>query len=164
MPGSYPTISQLSDVFLRKLYNMHTSSIALATLLLLGPQITEARQNVKGSLTAATPMSCRIEGKIVRTINPDKASAGPCAHYCCAALVKVMSVNNCGQSVTSPLSEGDTVTMRFEYTLHGTARLFPKMKAQYPGLKKGQTFTANAEQRLHMGGNPEYVVYGYTTK
>lgn len=144
---------------------MRITIMALTALLLSSHwQQADARQRVKGSLTAATPMSCRIEGKIVRTIGADKTATGPCARYSCAALVKIISVNNCGQSVTAPLSEEDTVTIRFEYTLHSTTKLFPKMKARYPGLKKGKTFTANAEQRLRMGANPEYVVYGYTTK
>lgn len=140
------------------------ATIVLAVAILTGLGNTHARQRTKGSLTPATPMSCKVEGKILRTIGADKSATGPRARYSCAALVKVLSVQDCGQSVSAPLSEGDTVTMRFEYTLHATAKLYPKMKAQYPGLKKGQTFTANAEQRLRMGSSPDYIVYGYTTK
>ena len=79
-------------------------------------------------------------------------------------MVKIMSVFGCGSSVSQSLAEGDTVTMRFVYTLHKTASLFPKMKVQYPGLKKGNKFTATAEERLKPGTQAEFIIFDYKLK
>jgi hypothetical protein len=146
---------------------MRNKVVTLIVAILVGCCTAGSAQQRKtsGTLTAATPMSCRIEGKIVsmlKGLDNDKKST--CYKYGCTARVKLISVSDCGASVTAPLNEGDTVTMRFAYTLHATAKIFPSMKAQYPGLKKGNTFTANAEQRLQMGREPEYTIYGYKIK
>lgn len=111
------------------------------------------------------PMSCRVKGRIISVLKVgevDKKSV--CAKYPCRAKVKVMDVNNCGSSVTVPLNIGDTVEMSFVYTLHRTKKIFPKMKARYPGMKKGNIFIAVAEQRNIIGGASEFIVYDYSLK
>jgi hypothetical protein len=146
---------------------MRNKVVTIIAAILVGCFTASSAQQRKasGTLTAATPMSCRIEGKILRILKTkDNDKKSPCYKYGCTARVKLISVEDCGGSVTAPLNEGDTVTMKFAYTLHSTAKIFPSMKAQYPGLKKGNTFTANAEQRLQMGKEPEYTIYGYKVK
>jgi hypothetical protein len=115
--------------------------------------------------SAATPMSCSFEGKIIRILDErDADKTSPCHKNPCRAAVKVLSIGSCGQGVTAGVNEGDTVIMQFAYTLKASQKLFPKMVTHYPGLKKGNTFSANAEQRLRMGGKSEFIVYGYTKK
>ncbi len=118
-----------------------------------------------GSTTAATPMSCRIAGVIVHIQQGHDADTGSVCHkYACRALVRITSVSECGPGVSAAPTEGDTVAIRFAYSLTKTAIALPMMRPQYPGLKKGSAFVANAEQRLQMGGGSEYVVYGYEAK
>jgi hypothetical protein len=114
---------------------------------------------------ANTPMSCRIEGRILRVLPPqtdDKTSL--CSKHPCTARVLINDVSACGSAVSLPLNAGDTVTITFSYTLDATSKLFPAMKVQYPGLKKGDVFKASAEQRLVMGGEGQFVVTAYSRK
>ena len=111
---------------------------------------------------STSPMSCRVAGKVIEIMNVYDADTGSlCSKYPCRAKVKIVSLPACGSSVTQALSVGDTIEVRFVYTLHKTATLFPVMKAQYPGLKKGQTFKADAEQRIAPGMNGAFIVFGY---
>jgi len=110
----------------------------------------------------STPMSCRMEGAIVKVLkasDPDKKNL--CSKHACRALVKIISVDACGPGVSLRYNSGDVVEMYFAYSLSNTRKLFPNMKVVYPGLKKGQHFTARIEQRLRPGGEGEFVVYGY---
>lgn len=109
-----------------------------------------------------TPMSCRMEGAIVKVLkasDPDKKNL--CSKHACRALVKIISVDACGPGVSLRYNSGDVVEMYFAYSLSNTRKLFPNMEVVYPGLKKGQHFTARIEQRLRPGGEGEFVVYGY---
>ena len=116
-------------------------------------------------LTAAAqkPGSCKVEGKIVSVVNKlEKDTGSICSKYPCRAKVKILDVSECGSSIAYPLHVNDIVEMRFEYTLHSTATILPAMKVHFPGLKKGDRFITRAEQRLKMGSNVEWVVYGYS--
>jgi hypothetical protein len=114
---------------------------------------------------APGPMSCKIEGKIIRILPPSAGDGNSiCAKYPCRAKVKIIEVFGCGSSVSAALNQGDTLTMRFPNTLHPTAKIFPKMKVQYPGLKKGSEFIAIAEQRLIPGATAGYTIFDYELK
>ncbi len=111
---------------------------------------------------STNPMSCRVTAKVVEIISERDADTGSlCAKYPCKAKVQLINVQACGSGVSQAHNVGDTVEMRFVYTLHKTAKLFPNMKSQYPGLKRGQTFTADAEQRIAPGMNGAFIVFGY---
>jgi hypothetical protein len=141
--------------------------IKLAPLLLFIPlsaacQTKKLQQNPVPA-PAASPMCCHIKGKIIDILKPDKDREGDiCAKYACRARVRIAEVSACGAGVSLVLNAGDTVTMHFTYTLQPTAKLFPEMKVRYPGLKKGNVFTARAEQRLQMGTDGYFVVTAYT--
>jgi hypothetical protein len=108
-------------------------------------------------------MSCHIRGKIVQILRPLPADKGSiCGRYACKALVRIIDVKDCGSSVSVPLNAGDTIPIRFAYTLHATAHLFPHLKYRLQGLRKGDVFSASAEQRLAMGTQGEFVVFYYT--
>jgi len=77
--------------------------------------------------------------------------------------VKVIEVFGCGPGVSVPLNADEIVEMKFAYTLH-SSEVIPAMKAHFPGMKKGDVFTANVSQRLVMGGSGEFVVYDYEVK
>jgi hypothetical protein len=131
-------------------------SVSCQTKKLQGPSEQGATQN---------PSSCHIEGRIVEVLKPGKAEkSGVCAKYACSARVRINEVSGCGPGVSTPLNAGDTITMRFTYSLHATKKLFPRMKVQYPGLKKGSVFTANAEQRLQPHTDGFFVVTAYVRK
>jgi hypothetical protein len=62
-----------------------------------------------------------------------------------------------------PLNADETVEMKFAYTLHST-EVIAGMKTHFPGMKKGDVFTAIVSQRLVMGGTGEFVVYDYEVR
>ena len=107
-------------------------------------------------------MSCHIRAEIIQVLKPQAKDRGTvCARYPCRAKVKILEVSQCGSAVSLPLNAGDVLTLRFAYTLHATAKLFPGMKFRLPGLKKGNVFSANAVQQLAMGTDGEFVVSQY---
>ena len=113
----------------------------------------------------AGPMNCGITGKIIRIIPTKDIDTGSlCAKYNCKAVVQIMEAPSCGSGVSMPLSPGDTVEMKFTFTLHSTRGLFSNMQTEYPGLKTSDEFTASAEQRLSPGGPGVWVVNGYNKK
>ncbi len=111
---------------------------------------------------STNPMSCGIEGKVLAIIKAfDADSLSICSKFPCRARVRITSVTECGSAVTQPLTPGDTVELKFMYSLGDTKKAFPYMKAHYPGLKEGQTFSATAEQRLVPGTGGIFIVFGY---
>lgn len=137
-------------------------NIALLAMFSLLACKTVKSNSVPLGAPSTNPMSCRMEAKVIEIMKVYDADTGSlCSKYPCRAKVKIVSVPTCGSSITQALNAGDTVEMRFVYTLHKTNELFPKMKVQYPGLKKGQTFKANAEQRIAPGMNGAFIVFGY---
>ena len=100
---------------------------------------------------APGPMACNITGEIVEVIEP-------------LARVKILSAPSCGQAVSIAINEGDIVEIKFAYSLQNTKKKYPTMATQYPGLKKGDIFTAIAEERLAPGTPGYFVIYGYTKK
>ena len=113
----------------------------------------------------STPMSCHIEGKVMKILaTKDDDINSVCAKHPCKAMVKITAVQACGSSVAMYPNAGEVYEMQFAYTLHNTKHLFPGMKVVYPGLKKGQRFTARIEQRLRPGVQGGFVVYGYRRK
>jgi hypothetical protein len=137
-------------------------SIVLFVLALCCGVRSFAQKDAVVDAGEGTPMSCRMEGqivKILRASDPDKKSI--CAKHACRAMVRVISMDGCGQGVSLRYNSGDVVEMRFAYSLDNTRRLYPNMKVVYPGLKKGQRFSGRIEQRLRPGSDGEFVVYGY---
>ncbi len=139
--------------------------ILLAVPLLGSCQTKKVRKAAPVLAPGNAPMTCRIEGKIVEVLKPaDEDKGSICSRYPCRARVKILNVPSCGSSVTVPLNAGDTVTLRFTYSLNATAKLFPGMKAHYPGLRKGDSFSATAAQHLVMNSGGEFVVSAYVRK
>jgi hypothetical protein len=125
----------------------------------------KAKPTEAATQQAATPMSCMIEGQVIQILPAyDADNKSTCAHHPCRAVVKVISISGCGAGVSIAAGAGSTMEMRFVYTLDNTRHIFPEMKAVYPGLKKGQYFSARAEQRLKPGTEGEFVVYAYSVK
>lgn len=123
------------------------------------------QQGSAAKVAAAKPMSCNMEGRVVAILKVYDADTGSvCAKHSCRARVQITAVPGCGASVSLALNVGDTVDMKFAYTLDNTERIFPAMKTKYPGLKKGDRFSATVSQRLKPGTDGEWVVYDYQRK
>lgn len=147
------------------MHNVFRLSVVLLSLCSCGSMRGQntAKQAAVPVEEVATPMSCLIEGQVVKILPAQDAdSKSVCARYPCRALVKLINVSGCGAGVSMTPGPGDTMEMRFAYTLKNTKRIFPEMKTQYPGLKKGQHFRARAAQRLRPGTQGELVIYGYS--
>lgn len=79
-------------------------------------------------------------------------------------MVRIANISDCGSSVKfSPLS-GDTIEIDFGFTLVNTRKVLPNMKQHYPGLKKGNKFFAQMEERIRPGGKNSFVVNHYSLK
>src|SRR6201989_1563297 len=88
--------------------------VLLAMAACKSAMITQADLPAAGS----NPNSCRVEGVVVSINKILEADTGTiCSKYPCRAMVKVISVSACGSSFSNPFNAGDTVEMRFVYTL-----------------------------------------------
>jgi hypothetical protein len=117
---------------------------------------------VQNAPVSANPGSCTVEGRILQVLKPANNDSGSvCFKYPCRAVVLINSVSACGSSVSYSLTSGDTVTIKFAYTLVNTEKAFPLMKAHFPGLKKGESFMANVEHRMAVSTSGEFIVYDY---
>jgi hypothetical protein len=124
-----------------------------------------AKAESQGSAPVSGPMFCQVTARLIRPIIslsdvPDSC----CLKYPCYASIRIIEVSGCGSGVSVPINAGDTLQVRFAYTLHNTKDVFPAMKVHYPGLKAGDEFTAGAQQRLKVGTDGEFVIYDYTVK
>ena len=143
-------------------YNMINKELLLALLFFCSCKTAERQKTAQqSSAPPATPMTCRIKGVIIgiSKIN-EKDTGNICSKYPCRARVRILDVYGCGSSIAVPLNTGEDMEMKFAYTLHST-EIFAGMKTRFPGLHEGDHFVANAEQRMIMGGNGEFVVYDY---
>ena len=136
--------------------------IVLVISFMLYGGALQAQKAVRYHLApGSNPMSCFIEGKIIRVLPRSRIDKG--LKYPYRARVKVLSVSHCGSSLPMALNVGDIVEMKFVYTLHSTSKT-KNMKVALPGLKKGNRFIANAEEHLQMGNNTQVLVYEYEVK
>lgn len=117
-----------------------------------------------GGEGTSNPMSCKVHGQVIKIYPPLPAGQGTCSQYPCYADVRIIDISDCGSSVALAVNTGDTIKMKFEFTLNNTKEAFPNMKAQYPGLKQGSRFTSWAEYRMRPASGGEFVVYGYDPK
>lgn len=76
-------------------------------------------------------------------------------------MVQIIEVSSCGSAASFPAIPGDIVEMKFPFTLVNTTGIFPGMKAHYPGLKKGDIFSADVEQHMKIGYGIEFVANSY---
>ena len=114
----------------------------------------------------SNPMSCKISGQIVSILKPVKDKGNSvCSKYPCKAMVKILKMPDCGSSVTATTPQtGDTIEITFGFTLANTAKALPTMKQNYPGLKKGNQFNGQMEQRIQPYGKNQFIVYHYSLK
>ena len=89
-------------------------------------------------------MTCFIEAKVIGTSSARVKHTVASPSY--KVKVKLLSVSHCGSSVPMALNPGDIV----EITV-----------AKGDRLRKGDTFKANAEERLRMGHQPQLLVFSY---
>lgn len=137
--------------------------IVTMVLCFCGGAAAAQKSNAVYNLPAPPPMTCNIAGRVIRVLHDKKADPGSiCSKYPCYAMVLISRILACGSSAPVSLSAGDTVKIKFPYTLSPSAKVFPVSKMMLPGLKKGDRFTANLTQKLKPGSDVEMIVYGYT--
>ncbi len=105
-----------------------------------------------------------ISGEIINieAVNSSGMQSGPCSTYPCVARVRIKSAQY-GAGFPA-LSIGKEIRIRFVFTLFPTSpTMFPRMKERYPGLKKGDTFTAMVSVVQSINQSiPKFQIYGYT--
>ena len=118
----------------------------LCVLVLLTCSNKAFSQHVHGGGEApgGSPMTCFIEAKVISTLSARVKHTVANPSY--KVKVKLLSVSHCGSSVPMALNPGDIV----EITVASSDR-----------LRKGDTFKANAEERLRMGHQPQLLVFSY---
>jgi len=115
------------------------------------------------------PGKCRIVASVVE-IHKDELSAAasdPCSRVPCTATVRVDSVLGYGPGVTHPIAKGDTLRVRFAFTLAPSRENYPRLQQELPGLSVHATFQADMD--IQTGGSPadgapevRYLVYAYS--
>ena len=103
-----------------------------------------------------SPNVFRIVGTVT-AIDPagTGGATGPCAKAPCTASVRVDSLFYHDSSTAYPFGVGETVRMRFVFTLAPSRDLFPKLSTAYPGLKVGSSFEADVIRPPRKSGGAE---------
>ncbi len=110
-------------------------------------------------------MACQITGRIIRILKPEGGiENAPCNKYPCKAIVRIINISDCGSSMTVLKKDNKKVKMTFGFSLVDTKKSFPSMKEHYPGLKKGNIFTATVEERIMPNGKNQFIIYHYSKK
>jgi hypothetical protein len=89
--------------------------------------------------------NCYLTAKIVKVYKKiDKSTPNmPCGKVPCIAKVEIMKVEGYGPGFYGALEVAQQIKVQFMLTLQATDKgLFPGMKQRYPGLNKGDVFTA----------------------
>ncbi|PIQ07798.1 MAG: hypothetical protein COW71_15610 [Ignavibacteriales bacterium CG18_big_fil_WC_8_21_14_2_50_31_20] len=111
--------------------------------LLLGLTLISACKSSADLTTLANevaPNNCRINGTIIsiEDINSQNLNL---------AKVRIDNVVQAGFSFNSPIIKGDTIKIKFEFTLSKTSNdVFPNLNNQLPGMLIGDKFTADIEK------------------
>ncbi len=86
---------------------------------------------------------CFVRAKLFEIVQDSSDTIGPCKEHDCLAKVKVIKVIRCGNMDADPPFNGDTMTVRFIYTLSSDVNdIFPKLSHSLPGLEEGDRFDA----------------------
>jgi len=140
------------------------SAVLFVILLLFSCSSNKSSQNILPS--QVSPNSCRINGTVV-SIEEISEKAGPCSTVPCLAKVKINNVIETGSSFRRPLIKGDTIKIKFEFTLAKTTKeLFPNLNYVLPGLSSGDSFIGDVEFLLVIQSNSstpplEYRIFNY---
>lgn len=143
---------------------LNLSTVLFVILLLLSCSSNKTSQNTLPS--HVSPNSCRINGTIV-SIEEISEKTGPCSIEPCLAKVKINNVIETGSSFSKPLIKGDTIKIKFEFTLAETNKdLFPTLNYVLPGLFSGDSFIGDVEIikviQLNSSTTPiEYRIFNY---
>ncbi len=141
----------------------------------------EARQMDMDSLRtrrAQSPNSIRVIGTVVSidpvgSGAPHSGSGGPCAKVPCVATVRVDSVLSDGMGSVMPFGIGESVKVRFAYTLSPTREVLPNLKQQFPGLVVGSRFEADMIRPMaradrpaadRSSSSPAYIIAEYAVR
>lgn len=90
------------------------------------------------------PGQVRIVGTVVRVDSTFLGADGdPCAVAPCLATVKVEEILGMGSGFTGTIGKGSEISVRFQYTLGETSKVFPEMAPSLPGLRPGSRFKAD---------------------
>ncbi len=93
------------------------------------------------------PNSCRVRATIIAidATLADASPTDPCARFPCTASVGIDSVLGYGSSFPRALASGDTISVRFQYTLAPSRSAIPDMRPELPGLHAGSRFIADVD-------------------
>jgi hypothetical protein len=99
-----------------------------------------------GTLPACPPDGFVIEGKIIEIVKRyDPDSGAVCHSYPCYAKVGVLEVLERRNRYETGMETGDTLLLKFAFTLSPTRQIFRDMAGSYPGLAEGDVFQANVK-------------------
>lgn len=139
-------------------------AVLFVILLLISCSSNKTSQNTLSS--HVSPNNCRINGTVV-SIEEIREKTGHCSTEPCLAKVKINNVIETGSSFSKPLIKGDTIKIKFEFTLAETNKdLFPALNFVLPGLSSGDSFIGDVEFlkviQLNSSTSPlEYRIFNY---
>lgn len=116
-----------------------------------------------GTTGSASPQSCLITGLVVLTEKAleTRDNSAVCGHAPCYARIQILDVENCGQTITFPFIERDTIPAFFTCSLSPVYKKVDPHQLVLPGLKAGDRFQAYVEQRIQPGNQVVYRINTY---
>ena len=122
----------------------------------------EAKGQTSTQAIQGNQMACLVKARVKNILPPNKSDSGTvCANHNCRAMIEIIAVTSTSGTFTMNVGVGEVVPVRFMFTMEDTRKVFPDMKINFPGLKKGSVFTAALHQRLKMGTEGELVIEDY---
>ncbi len=134
-------------------------------------RVSDAQLQIPASQTGVSipPSMCRLVATVtgIDSLLTPSSAGDPCSKAPCQATVRVDSVLGYGSAFPYPLTPGETVRVRFAFTLGPTATILPSVSPAYPGLSIGSRFKADMEGTPAPGrtaGAAVFVVEGYEVR
>lgn len=121
-------------------------------------------QIVRSAPTSIPPNHCRVMATIesIEATLEGANEKDPCGNMPCLATVKIDSIVGYGSAFPKPLAAGQTLRVRFAFTLNATKDMLPDVKPALPGLSVGSRFEALIGGNLAMGkAEPVFTIYHY---
>jgi len=123
------------------------------------------RQNLEASRQplAVAAGHCRVEATVLSIMDKmaEAENNSLCSKAPCQAIVQIDSIHGYGSGFQKPLSVNRKMAFTFTLTLGNTKMLGIKTDSPLPGLKSGDRFRADVEERQQFGGSVQYMVHKY---
>lgn len=107
-------------------------------------------QIMKRGPEESSPKNSVVIGKLVERIastTQDVEWNDKCSNHPCRGKIELLALSNRGSNFHGQYNEGDTIEVRFVFTLDPTDKIYPELNTPLPGLMVGDFFEAELFER-----------------